>query len=59
MGNWIWRMLVLSDWNIKLDKGKLINLGKLSRNMKFNSLSVTLGDDVKILLGWVLEAWRQ
>lgn len=52
-------MLVLSDWNIKLDKGKLINMGKLSHNMKFNSLSVTLGDDVKILLGWVLEAWRQ
>lgn len=46
-------MLVLNDWNIKLD------MGELSHNMKFSSLSVTLGDDVKILLGWALEAWRQ
>ena len=46
-------MLVLNDWNIKLD------MGELAHNMKFSSLSVTLGDDVQILLGWALEAWRQ
>ena len=45
-------MLVLNDWNIKLD------MGELTHNMKFSSLSVTLGDDVKILLGGALEAWR-
>lgn len=52
-------MLDPSGCNIKLNKGKFINMGVLSYDKEFNILVMTLGDGVNRLLGWLLEAWEK
>lgn len=44
-------MLGESDWNIKSNKGKFINVKELSYDIDFNTLVVTLGNSVNIFLG--------
>lgn len=51
-------MLDHSGWNLKLNKGKSINMGGLSSDKEFTTLVVTLRDGVNSLLGWLLEAWE-
>lgn len=50
-------MLDQSGWNMKLNKRRFIDMEGLSYDKEFNTLIMTLGDDVNILLGWLLEAW--
>lgn len=46
-------MLIHRGLNIKLNKEKFINVRGFSHDVEFNTLSRTLEDGVKTLLGWL------